>query len=474
MYTEYTYQDWLKMGGGDNALHIVQSYKASADFRAALEAGEYFSGHNPTLDDKWLMQIDKATVKDENGIERTQPRPVKIAGNRVSSNFFSRFVIQQNQFLLGNGVTLKNDAQKERLGAGFDATLAELGEAALVQGVAYGYWNADHMEPIRAARDALSGCVALPDERTGEIGAAIQFWQINGDRPLYMRLFEPDGVTVYMRGKDGRVAEAEPKRAYKITVRRDALGVAIEGAENYARLPIIPLYANGAHTSELTNSIKSKIDAYDRILSDFGDNLERANDVYWVLNNFGGSTAQALETIQEIQKLKVALSYSDGVGSASAEPRTIEVPYAARQAALDILKRELYSDYMALDMDELTGGSLTNVAIETACANLNLKADRYEWQAFRFVQKILALNGIETEEITFKRRSIANRSEIIQDIYAASGDLDQETRLKLNPYILQEEIPKIMQNTEAERVSGLASVQALQDRMDSMSGGEQT
>jgi hypothetical protein len=131
----------------------------------------------------------------------------------------------------------------------------------------------------------------------------------------------------------------------------------------------------------------------------------------------------------------------------------VDVPYAARQTALDILQKQLYSDFMALDMDALTGGSLTNVAIETATANLNLKSDRYEWQVFRFVQGILALIGVETEEIKFKRQTIANRSEIVADIAVMRDYIDQETALKLNPYIDQEEIEEITERLAAESVA---------------------
>ena len=92
----------------------------------------------------------------------------------------------------------------------------------------------------------------------------------------------------------------------------------------------------------LTPDIKSKIDAYDRILSDFADNLDRANDVYWVLNNFGGTADDVAEMLAEISRIKAVANLSDGTGGgATAEPRTIEVPYQARQAALNILERAL-------------------------------------------------------------------------------------------------------------------------------------
>lgn len=284
-----------------------------------------------------------------------------------------------------------------------------------------------------------------------------------------MRVFEPDGVTIY-RDVDGEITEAQPKRAYILRVRSDEIGNEIIGAQNYSILPVIALYANDEHKSELTPNILSKINAYDRILSDFGDNLDRANDVYWVLNNFGGSTDQALQVIEEIQKLKVAMSVSDGAGTASAEPKTIEVPYTARQVALQLLEKALYADFMAMSMDELTGGSLTNVAIQAAMTNLNLKCDHYEWQCFAFVQQVLRLIGIETEEIKFKRQQMANRQETVQDIYTMRQDIDRRTALKLNPYIDQEEIEDIIANVSAEEVSGQPSMDALQRLLDEQGG----
>ena len=125
---------------------------------------------------------------------------------------------------------------------------------------------------------------------------------------------------------------------------------------------------------------------------------------------------------------------------------------------------------MALDVSELTGGSLTNVAIRASMANLDLKANAYEWQCFDFVQKLLRILGIETETIRFKRQTIANESEIIQNIYTAQGDLDKETRLKLNPMILPEEIDDIIKRGEEESLLGMRMAQ---QAMQQTEGDEQ-
>jgi len=121
-------------------------------------------------------------------------------------------------------------------------------------------------------------------------------------------------------------------------------------------------------------------------------------------------------------------------------------------------------------MDELTGGSLTNVAIKAATANLNLKADMYEWQAFTFVQQVLSLNGIETEDIKFKRRAISNDSEIIQDITLMRSDITRKKALELNPYIQADEIEDILNDMDAEDATGLPGADDLQDAIDN--GGE--
>ncbi len=446
MFTDVTYQDWLAAADRDRLLlTAIDRYKASRDFRGALEAGDYFRGCNSAVARKTILRARKIETRDVSGRKRIRTGTEDVVGNRIGSGFLFRFITQQNQFLLANGCILRDSKTKARLGADFDHQLAALGERALIHGVSWGFWNVDHLEVLEAARDSRSGFFALMDEMTDEAMLGIQFWQITPDKPMYIRLFEMDGVAVFKVEKS-LLIPMMPKRPYIVTMRSDALGDEVLSTGNYQRLPIIPLYANAERHSELTPAIKAKIDAYDNILSDFADNLDRANDVYWVLNNFGGTTDDIAQMLEEIQRIKAVANLSDGTGSSStAEPHTIEVPYAARQTALDILERALYQDYMALNIDALTGGSLTNVAIRAATANLNLKADRYEWQVFRFVQQLLSLLGVTTEEIRFQRQCIANESEMVADIAAMRPDIDRRTALKLNPYIQPEEIDALLE-----------------------------
>ena len=452
---------------------MIDRYKSSTDFLTGLEANAYFRGENTQIMSKEMLKADvvKAITKDETGrpVVRKTLNNKSVVGNRISNNFLYRFIVQQNQLLLGNGVTLGNDELKKKLGRAFDTKLQETGEDALLHGVSWGYWNYDHLEFISSVKDAYSGFVALCDEMTSRPMVGIQFWQIDSDKPMGVRLFEIDGVTILRYRGTGDEANAtivEKKRAYKTKIAKDASGEHVIGESNYPILPVVPLCANSEKRSEFTHNIKSKIDLYDRIMSDFGDNLERANDVYWVLNNFGGTTDDVIEMIDQINKIKAVINQSNAVGGgATAEPRTIEVPYAARSTALELLKKSLYQDYMAMDMDEISGGSLTNVAIQTATSNMNLKADRFEWQCFDFVQNILILVGAkedDLESITFNRRNVTNNTETIQNIYTCRDDVTLEWALRNNPMINPDDVEEILNQKAQEKKEAEAKEQAAQ------------
>ena len=470
MFTETTYQDYEK--AADKLaliLRAVQQYKNSRDFLDALDANAYFSGNNAEIAKKVMLKLESQTVTDADNVTRKALKDVYVKGNRIGSNFLFRLVAQQNQHLLSNGVTLKDSEVKKRLGMGFDTVLSRMGERALLHGVTWGFWNLDHLEAIPAAVDAESGCVALLDEVAGEPRVVIQFWQIDKGRPQRLRVFLPDGIYKYVE-RDGVLEPDGDPTAYKTTTRHVLGSTEVANREGYKALPVVPLFANEERRSEFTAALKSKIDAYDRICSDFADNLDRANDVYWVFNNFGGEMDEIVKMMAEIQRVRAVANISDGNGQGStAAPHTIEVPYAARKAAMDLLEEAMYKDYMAMNLTEVTGGSLTNVAIKAAMMNLDLKCDRFEWQCFEFVQRLLSflgVDGLTSEDIAFKRQALANDTETVQNIYMARADLDTETVLKKLPFVLQEEIPGILANLDAERVTGLPSLEELQAAMD--------
>lgn len=445
----YTYQDWISEPEPMQLLpEMIRQYRMSAFFRRALEGSAYFRGSNTTVQSKTVLRACRIETADADGRRRVRSGTKDVVGNRIGSGFLHRFITQENQYLLGGGILTAPEI-REKLGADFDHTLEMMGEMALQQGVCYGLWTGQALEMIPAASDRRSGCFLLRDEVTSAPMLGIRFWQTELSRQVYVRLYEKDGVTPCVL-EGGHVTAGE-KEFYGRRLYRTGHRLRDAGAVCFDSLPLIPLYGNPERQSELTDAIRSKIDAYDRILSDFADNLDRANDVYWVLNNFGGTMDEIAAMLEEINRIKAVASLSDGSGtSATAEPRTIEVPYAARSAALKLLEKALYRDYMALDMEEITSGSLTNVAIRVACANLDLKSARYEWEVRAFVRQLLSLLGAGDAAFTFRRQSIANETETVNNIVRMRTDIDRETALRLNPYLNGEDIRRLTEKREVQ------------------------
>jgi len=417
-----------------------------------LEAEAYFLGDNVAIANrpKWKMKKSGKTLT--------------FSKNITISNYFFRFVVQLDQFLLANGVQLEKEEYKKKLGSGFDNVFEEAGEMALIHGVNYLFYDHDHVKKYEAAGGGGNkGFFLLFDERTGEPAVGIRFWQIDKTKPMYVELYEMDGITEFSTEKDNRLGIISPKRAYKRSIVRypnNTLPEEVIGVENYKLFPIVPFYANRNHRSEFTKPIKTKIDMYDKISSDFGDNLERTNDILWVFNNFGGTTDEIMEAVAELNEMGVTYSQSDGSGNSSVMPHTVEVPYAARQVALKILEDALYADFMAMNFSEISGGSLTNVAIDTAKFNLNTKCNRFEYQAFQAIRKLLQIAGIETENIKFRRQAVSNQTENINNVLAEYDRqlLDKQTALEKLDNIDIDEVETILGRLKAEEEDMLSEM----------------
>lgn len=380
------------------------------------------------------------------------------ANNKLASNFFRRFCVQRNQYSLGNGITFTEDGVKDRLGNDFDTALQQLGYAAIIHGVAFGFWNMDHLVAFK-----VTEFVPLWDEFTGLLKAGIRFWQIESDRPMKITLYELDGYTSYQMN-DGNVKVTQGKRAYKQIVRSTpATGDEIIGGENYPGFPIVPLWGSDLRQSALIG-IKPSIDSYDLIRSGFANDLTDCALIYWIIENAGGMTDY--DKAQFVQQLRTKhLATIDADGGVKITPYTQDIPYESRTAYLDRLREGLYEDFGALDVRSISASAKTATEINAAYQPLDENADAYEYQLIGFVRGILALQGADAVPI-FKRNRIANFEEETQTVLMAAAYLDDETVLKKLPFISPDEVDEILarkDKAEQSRVKQLeAQVEALQ------------
>lgn len=410
-----TYDDLVAIGDDENRRikfirSVISQHKASEQYAEAETAEEYLRHRNPTITRfiKMLFTMTGAKVQD------TYSTNFKMA-----SNYFARFMVQINLFLLGNGITWEKEDTKEKLGTEFEDAVQKAGLYALTHGVSFGFWNYDHLDVF-----SLLEFAPLYDETTGALMAGVRFWQIDSAKPLRATLYEPDGYTevIWRAGKKPEILQ--PKRAYMITVRTsEADGTEIVDGENYPTFPIVPLFGNPYKQSELVG-LREQIDCYDLIKSGFANDMNDAAQIYWTVTNAGGMDDVDLAQFVERMHTIKAASVGDDT-SAHAEAHTMEVPYASREALLNRIERDLYRDAMALDTYNIASGAVTATQIMAAYEPLNNKVDLYEYQVIRFVMGILQLAGID-DKPTFTRSKMINGQEEITSLIQAAQYLSED------------------------------------------------
>ena len=126
--------------------------------------------------------------------------------------------MQQTQYVLANGVSFvdKDKGTKERLGRNFDGAVSKLAKRAMVDGVAFGFWNNDHLDVFSFADTPLEpGFAPLHDGTSGLLRAGVRYWQPAEDMHRWT-LYEADGYTEYIQTADEKMHVLSDKRAYKL------------------------------------------------------------------------------------------------------------------------------------------------------------------------------------------------------------------------------------------------------------------
>lgn len=390
-------------------LSAIREHKSSRDYKIAEDAELYYKHQNPTI-----MRFQKF-VHNQLG---QKVQNTWSANNKIASNWYNYFTTQGVSYLLGNGVTFKNDANKGKLGKDFDKRVQDVATAAKNGGIGFGFWNLDHLEVFK-----LTEFVPLYDEDDGGLKAGIRFWQIDDSKPLRATLYELDGYTDYIKRKDEDVTILHDKRAYKqIVSKSDIDGETILDGENYPGFPIVPMW-NVNRQSDLVGN-RGTIDAYDLMVSGLVNNVSDGEFLYWILTNCDGMNE--IEVVQFIEQLALTHVARAGSGEegAKVEAHQAEVPFEASAEAIDRLEKQLFKDFMALKVEDIAAGA-TNDQIQAAYEPINQKTDQFEYCVTEFINGILALAGID-DEPTYTRSQMSNQGELLEMVLQAAEYLDDE------------------------------------------------
>ena len=448
-----TYQDFLEYKEKGQELDFITAaineYRASKEFKIALDADEYEAERNTTIMEFMRLIFNSSGQQVED---------FTAANNKICSNFFHRLTTQRVAYSLGNGISFANaekvhdgngwtiqDKTKEMLGNDFDTVLYDAGLYARQHRVSYLFWNLDHCDMFKATEFC-----PLFDENNGSLMAGIRFWSLDwGSKPVTVVLYEDDGYTKYRTRKGSKgldLVELEPKRAYVQKIaHNDVDPDEIVGESNYSAIPIVPFWGNKNRQSDLVG-MRSKIDSFDLVKSGFCNDLQDCSEVFWVIGNALGMTDADLAKFRD--RMKVQHIVAVDTDNTSVTPHQQEIPTQARAVLLESLRAQIYEDYGGLNVAIISGGqSKTATEIEAAYQPMDEEADDFEYQVIKAVRGILNILGVDDVPV-FHRNRISNRMEQTQMIMMAANYLDDETIIRKLPFITPDEVDSIIEKKE--------------------------
>lgn len=450
-----SYQDFQKAQDKPAfILEAIAQHKSSYEYRRAVTAQSYYSTDNEQI-------MTKMTY-----LQRQFPGLRDIKFHKITDSFFQNGVNEHVLYLLGNGLTVNKEGKftketKKTIDPELDFKLIQGAIIAFVDSVAWCYprINGEARRGAAVTRKKqgelfffrVTEFKPLYDELTGQLMAGIRFTQIASDKPKVIELFEIDGLTKYTQKDSDSLEIATPKTPYRVTATSYGTGDIISGVENYPVLPIFPLYANMQHKTELSTSVQALIDAVDFITSAQTDSTTLVEGVYWILQNFGGQDLR--EVMDDIMREKAILPFADE-GTPGATPHVLESPYQGKESLRNELNAKLYSTFRLPDPNQAR--AVTATEIKALNAPMDRKADLFEPLVRQFMAQILQLYGIDEEMPDFKRRTLQNDTEAVNNISVqiASGYIDEEEAIFLDPTIPEDRKADLLLRIQ-ERGSGI-------------------
>ena len=441
-----TYQDYEKaIAAGDLTRfveQVISEHQKSELYITAVDADAYDHQRNTTI----------LTLVSEIKRRRKGKAPFKHE-IKIPCNKFRRLNKQRCSYLLGNGVSFTRkekridpqtgqlitvDLTKDALGSSFDADVMAWGYKALIHGVSFGYWtqeNTDQGRRVRVINYKITEFAPLWDENTNALRAGVRFWRIAPEKPLFAELYTEQGIYNFKSETDAgsRLALTDPDPTPYIlrTNRTEARGEWVVGAENYSRLPVIPMYGSDLHQSTLVGN-KARIDAIDLVSSGF---------------------ARDVRDVAKIHIATVDATGFDGTARNALTPYVQDVPYQASTAFLKQASEALYEDFGAVDVHTI-GASTTNDHLEAAYQPLNEEVDEFEREVSTAIKAGLALMGID-DDPQYKRMKIINQKERTDMILSALNLIGRRKALEKLDWIDVDEVDEIEQDEFAQGLDRL-------------------
>ncbi len=452
----------------DKIGNLIKTYTKSPEYINGLKlmelGSDYYSQKN-TL-------INNREKKFYTGKGHSQKDPYK-ANHKIASGFMKLLTKQKVNYSINNRLSLASDEAEvieNDLSKSYRNMLKKVGIEASKKGVAYLQVYIENNE-FKYKKIPSEQIIAIPcKDNKDAIECVIRIYKETGTNSngeiveLQKAEFWTNEVVYYyeLNEKDSREWEISniphnPKPHITQSLKYGNITAKVK-AHSWGKPPFCVLYNNDERSSDL-QPIKQLIDVFDIVNSDFANNLEDFQDVYWILKNYGGEDFDSV--MEEIKQHKVIATGEDG----DARTETVSIPVEARNVMLELTEKLIYKFGMGVNMASMTA-NITNVQILALYNNLDLKANDFEteleefWQQLMyFLNRYYELTGkIQAESsLTFNRAITLNENEKLEANANQIGAISERTRLANHPWVknVDDEIEQMAKESGTIRIDDI-------------------
>lgn len=385
---------------------------------------------------------------------------------KISHPFFTELVDQAVQYILsGNDGFIKSDIPELQAeldayfndNEDFTAELSEVLTGCQTKGFDYmfAYKNAENKIAFQCA-DSI-GVVEVRAKDTDSNTDHVIYWYIDRIEKRKkeikrIQVWDKEQVYYYVQKNNGKIeldaSENINPKPHTLFKKENDDKTYYEG---FGFIPFFRLDNNKKQVSSL-KTVKDLIDDYDLMASSLSNNLADFDTPIHVVKGFVGDNFDELQQNIKTKKI-IGVDEEGGV-----EVHTVDIPYQAREAKLNLDEKNIYRFGFGLNLSGLKDtAATTNIAIKAAYSLLDLKCSKLEIRLKQFLRKIIKvvldeinrINGTDYQMkdvyFNFEHEIMSNAEEnarielteaqkqqvVINTLLGLATQLDNETLMKL-------------------------------------------
>ena len=474
----------------DEIREMIIADQGSEKKNQARKGAAYYDGDHDIKDYRlFYYNADGNLVEDKSRSNVKIPHP-----------FFTELVDQATQYILSGDeiIKAKDPALQKKLDQYFNCNedfLSELADTITdcqAKGCAYMYAYKGEDDRTRFQCADSVGVVEVRAKDTEDNADHVIWWYTDridkGHKTIKrIQVWDAEQTYYYVQSGDGEIeSDADEKinpRPHILYQENEDGNVYYNG---YGFIPFFRFDNNRKQASSL-KTVKELIDDYDLMASSLSNNLIDFDTPIHVVKGFEGDN---LDELQQNLKTKKMIGMESTDPGAGVDIKTVDVPYQARQAKLELDEKNIYRFGMGLNTAGLKDtNATTNIAIKATYSLLDLKCKKLEIKLKQFLRKIIKVVLTEINEndgtdyqmsdvkIEFEHEVMSNEQENAQielteaqqhqieinTIMSLANTLDDETVIRMICDVLDIDYEEIKDKLPAQEEADTKNAQKVID-----------